>query len=71
MAYADRNDGGSRIVAIVIVALIHAVIGYAFVTGLAYKYVKQVSEKLNTFDSRLYIFFVRNDSPTKKKQRKR
>ncbi len=50
MAYADRNDGGSRIVAIVIVALIHAVIGYAFVTGLAYKYVKQATEKLNTFD---------------------
>ncbi len=50
MAYADRNDGSSRIVAIVIVALIHAVIGYAFVTGLAYKYVKQAAEKLNTFD---------------------
>lgn len=50
MAYADRNDGGSRVVAIVIVALIHAVIGYAFVTGLAYKYVKQVTDKLDTFD---------------------
>lgn len=50
MAYADRNDGGNRVVAIIIVALIHAVIGYAFVTGLAYQYVKKVSEKLNTFD---------------------
>lgn len=50
MAYADRTEGGSRVVAIIIVALIHAVIGYAFVTGLAYKYVKQVAEKLDTFD---------------------
>lgn len=50
MAYADRNDSGPRWVAIGIVALIHVVIGYAFVTGLAYQYVKKVSEKLNTFD---------------------
>lgn len=50
MAYADRSDGGNKVVAIIIVALIHAVIGYAFVTGLAYQYVKKVSEKLNTFD---------------------
>ena len=50
MAYADQKMSGSRIVAIVIVALIHAALGYAFVTGLAYQYVKKVSEKLNTFD---------------------
>lgn len=50
MAYADRQDSGNKVVAIIIVALIHAVIGYAFVTGLAYQYVKKVSEKLNTFD---------------------
>lgn len=50
MAYADRDNSGPRVVAIVIVALIHAVIGYAFVTGLAFQYVKKVSEKLNTFD---------------------
>lgn len=50
MAYADRNDGGNKVVAIVIVAIIHVALGYAFVTGLAYQYVKKVSEKLNTFD---------------------
>ncbi len=50
MSYADQKMSGSRITAIIIVALIHAVIGYAFVTGLAYQYVKKVSEKLNTFD---------------------
>lgn len=50
MAYADQKMSGSKIVAIAIVALIHAALGYAFVTGLAYQYVKKVSEKLNTFD---------------------
>ncbi|MFL0413913.1 energy transducer TonB [uncultured Sphingomonas sp.] len=50
MAYSDQKMSGSKIVAIVIVALIHAALGYAFVTGLAFQYVKKVSEKLNTFD---------------------
>ena len=50
MAYADRNVSGNRVVAIVIVSVIVAVMGYAFVTGLTYKYVKAMSEKLKTFD---------------------
>jgi periplasmic protein TonB len=50
MAYADQKTSGGKVVAIIIVALIHAALGYAFVTGLAYKYVKQVTEDLNTFD---------------------
>lgn len=50
MSYADQKMSGNKVVAIVIVALIHAVLGYAFVTGLAFQYVKKVSEKLNTFD---------------------
>ena len=50
MAYSDQKMSGSKVVAIVIVALVHAALGYAFVTGLAFQYVKQVSEKLNTFD---------------------
>ncbi len=50
MAYSDQKMSGSKVVAIVIVALIHAALGYAFVTGLAFQYVKKVSEKLNTFD---------------------
>jgi protein TonB len=33
-----------------LVAIILAVVGYGFVTGLAYKYVKKAAEKLNTFD---------------------
>lgn len=50
MAYVDQKMGGGRIVAIVIVALIHIALGYAFVTGLAYQYIKKQAEKLNTFD---------------------
>lgn len=50
MAYADRNVSGSRIVAIIIVAIIVAGMGYAFVTGLAYKYIKKKVEDLNAFD---------------------
>jgi len=50
MAYADRDKSGSRIVGIVIVSVMVAALGYAFVTGLTYKYVKKITEKLNTFD---------------------
>ena len=50
MAYVDQKMGSGKIVAIIVVALLHAVIGYAFVTGLAYQYVKKVSGDLNTFD---------------------
>ena len=50
MAYTDQKMSGSKVVAIVIVALIHIALGYAFVTGLAYQYVKKATEKLNTFD---------------------
>ena len=50
MAYADRDTTGSRIVTIVIVSILVAAFGYAFVSGLAYKYVKKAAEKLNTFD---------------------
>jgi periplasmic protein TonB len=50
MAYADRNTSGSRVIAIVMVAVIVAGMGYAFVTGLAYQYIKKTAEKLNTFD---------------------
>lgn len=50
MAYADRNTSGSRLVAIILVAILTAGLGYAFVTGLAYQFVKKTAEKLNTFD---------------------
>ncbi|MBC7158993.1 MAG: energy transducer TonB, partial [Porphyrobacter sp.] len=36
MAYADQQMSGNRIIAIVLVILIHLAIGYALITGLAY-----------------------------------
>lgn len=50
MAYADQQMSGSRIVAIIIVALIHIALGYALVTGLAYKAAQQVLERVTTVD---------------------
>jgi len=50
MAYADHSEGSSRTISIVIVALIHAVLGYAFVTGLGYQYIKKAAEQLNVVD---------------------
>src|SRR3712207_4607743 len=50
MAYADQRMSQGRIWAIVVVALLHAIIGYAFVTGLAYRVVKAATEDLKTFD---------------------
>lgn len=51
MSYAIKKEiSGNRTVAIVIVALIHALLGYAIVTGLAYNIVKQAAEDLKTFN---------------------
>jgi protein TonB len=51
MSYAQRKEmSGNRTVAIIIVALLHAVLGYALVTGLAYNIVKKAAEDLKTFN---------------------
>jgi periplasmic protein TonB len=51
MSYAQRKEMASnRTVSIVIVALIHLVLGYAIVTGLAHNIVKKAAEDLKTFD---------------------
>jgi len=50
MAYADQKMSGNRVVAIVIVALIHVAVGYALVTGLAYSAVKKAIERVTTVD---------------------
>lgn len=50
MAYADQEMSGNKIAAFVIVALIHVVVGYALVTGLAYEGIKQVVKKVTTVD---------------------
>ena len=50
MAYADQEMSGSRVVSIVIVALIHVAIGYLLVTGLAMSAVKEIVERVTTVD---------------------
>src|SRR5581483_2895906 len=51
MAYADQpRMSNSRIAAIVIVAIIHALLGYAFITGLAFNVMKKAAADLKTFD---------------------
>jgi protein TonB len=50
MAYADQQMSGSRVIAIIIVALIHVALGYALVTGLAYSAAKKLVERVTTVD---------------------
>src|SRR5690606_17540542 len=50
MAYGDQQMSGNKIVAIIIVALIHVALGYALVTGLAYSAVKKAIERVTTVD---------------------
>lgn len=50
MAYADQQMSGSKVTALVIVALIHVAVGYALVTGLAYEAAKKVITKVTTVD---------------------
>ena len=45
MAYTDQKMSGGKVVAIVIVVLIHAALGYASVTGLAYQYASTSTDK--------------------------
>ena len=50
MAYADQKMSGNRIIALIIVALIHIVLVYALVTGLAYEGIKKVMQRVSTVD---------------------
>ena len=50
MSYVDQGMSTGRIWSIIIVAILHILLGYAFVTGLAYSFVKGVQEDLKTFD---------------------
>ena len=51
MSYANRKQMSSnRTLAIVMVALINGILGYALVQGLAYNVIKAAAEDLKTFD---------------------
>jgi protein TonB len=44
MAYADQQMSGNKITALIVVAILHVVVGYALVTGLAYEAFKKIKE---------------------------
>lgn len=50
MAYADHSQASSRTTAIVFVAVIHVVLGYAFYNGLNVKTVSQIIETVDVFN---------------------
>ncbi|MBO9518007.1 MAG: TonB family protein [Porphyrobacter sp.] len=50
MAYADQQMSGNKIVAIIVVALIHVALGYVLITGLAYSAAKKLVERVTTVD---------------------
>lgn len=50
MAYADQQMSGNRIAAFIIVAILHVILGYALVTGLAYDVVKKAVQRVTTVD---------------------
>ena len=50
MAYADQKMSGNKITALIVVALIHILLVYALVTGLAYEAAKKVIQKVTTID---------------------
>src|ERR1043165_7712205 len=50
MSYVDQGMTQGRVYSIIAVAILHALLAYAFVTGLAYRFVKNVAEDLKTFD---------------------
>ena len=50
MAYGDNVDPKNRVVAIVLVGLLTAVLGYGLVNGLNISNVKKLAEKLDVVD---------------------
>lgn len=50
MSYVDQGMSRGRVWAIITVAILHALLAYAFVSGLAYKFIKGDTEDLKAFD---------------------
>ena len=50
MSYTDQPISRGRIWSIAIVATLHALLAYAFVTGLAYRFVKGLNPDVKAFD---------------------
>jgi periplasmic protein TonB len=58
MSYADQQVSGNRVAAFIIVALLHVLLGYALVSGLAFEGMKQLVKKVTTVD-------IKKDEPKK------
>ena len=50
MAYADQEQSGRRVAALIVVGLLHVALAYAFITGLALNVIKKAAQDLKTFD---------------------
>jgi protein TonB len=50
MSYVDQPISRGRVWSIAIVAILHALLAYAFVSGLAYKFIKGTTPDMKTFD---------------------
>ncbi len=50
MAYADQKMSGNRVTALIVVAILHIVVGYALISGLAHEAVQKIKERVETFD---------------------
>jgi periplasmic protein TonB len=50
MAYGDSVDPKNRVIAVILVGIITAMLGYVLISGLAIDVVKQVVEKLDVMD---------------------
>src|ERR1043166_6975168 len=61
MAYADQKMSTNKMVALIIVAILHVLVGYALVTGLPYSAVKKLKERVETFD-------VEEESPRRRRR---
>lgn len=58
MAYADQQVSGNRITAFIVVALLHVLVGWLLVSGLAYEGLQKVVKKVTTID-------IKKDEPKK------
>jgi periplasmic protein TonB len=50
MAYADQKMSSNRLIALVVVAILHVLLGYGLISGLAYEGVKKAIQRVTTVD---------------------
>lgn len=50
MAYADQKMSSNKLIALVVVAILHVLLGYGLISGLAYEGVKKAIQRVTTVD---------------------